>query len=85
MSKTGLMTRPICRALLAGAGVVPVGLGAGTSTTPLRDIVQEVQGHCDWVPCVTRMTAVVLVIAFAAIAADAFTIGLAAGTMRRGR
>ncbi len=56
MSKAGLMTRPTRRGLLAGAGVVLVGLGAWTST-PLRDIVQEAQGYCDWVPCVTRMTA----------------------------
>lgn len=71
--------------ILAGTGVALMVLGAWASISPLRDIVQEAQGHCDYLPCVTLMTDVILGIAGLAIAVGAFVVGMAVGSVRHRR
>lgn len=71
--------------ILAGTGLALIVLGGWISVRPFLDIVQEVQGHCDYLPCVTRMTAVVLVICGLVIMIGAFAVGMAAGSVQRRR
>ena len=71
--------------VLVGTGVALIVVGAWASISPLRDIVQEAEGHCDYLPCVTMTTAVILGIAGLAIAVGGFAVGMVAGGVGRRR
>lgn len=51
------------RTVLIRIGVVVSLVGLLLSARPLRDVVQEGQGHCDWVSCVTTTTIPLLLVA----------------------
>jgi hypothetical protein len=44
-------------------GVAVLLIGVLLAARPVNDILQEGQGHCDYLPCVSAMTIPVLVLA----------------------
>jgi hypothetical protein len=69
---------------LVSFGITMVLIGLTLVTRPLNDIVQEAQGHCDWLPCITSMTVPFLVgtSLIALIGAFAILFGVRTGRRR---
>jgi hypothetical protein len=55
-----------------------VVIGLALLTRPVNDIVQEAQGHCDYLPCVTSTTVPFLVATLAVVVIGAVVLVLAA-------
>ena len=60
-----------------------VVIGLALSTGPFNDIVQEAQGHCDYLPCVTSTTVPFLVAMLAVVLIGAFALVLGTSSIRR--
>lgn len=71
--------------MFVAAGLAMVVVGVALLIRPVDDVVQETQGHCDYLPCVTlTTTGPLLALAFVVLLAGILVLALGIRKFRQG-